>query len=104
MLPHCAAQPEPEHCMKKITTSLLTLAAVAGLTFTAFAKECCDKAKAADKTCLKCHPEAAKTCCEKAEVKGAACTHPCCVEATKAGKTCEKCNPPAKKEEPKKAE
>jgi len=34
-----------------------------------------------------------KTCCEKAKAAGKDCTHPCCVTAKKDGKTCTKCNP-----------
>jgi hypothetical protein len=44
-------------------------------------------------------PLFAETCCEKAKAAGKTCTHPCCVAATKDGKVCEKCNP--KKEEKK---
>ena len=41
----------------------------------------------------------AETCCEKAKAAGKTCSHDCCVKAAKDGKTCEKCNP--KKEEKK---
>lgn len=41
----------------------------------------------------------AESCCDKAKAAGKTCTHACCKEAGKAGKTCEKCNP--KKEEKK---
>ncbi|MFO1490235.1 MAG: hypothetical protein U1F77_12270 [Kiritimatiellia bacterium] len=81
--------------MKKILLTFASIIAAASLAFAAH--ECCDKAKAEGKTCLKCNPEAAKTCCEKAQVKGVACTHPCCAAAAKDGKVCEKCNPPAEK-------
>ena len=43
-----------------------------------------------------------KTCCEKAKAEGKDCAHPCCVTAKKDGKTCEKCNP--KKDDKKPAE
>ena len=42
----------------------------------------------------------AESCCEKAKAAGKTCEHACCVKAAKDGKTCEKCNP--KKEEEKK--
>ena len=35
----------------------------------------------------------AETCCEKAKAAGKTCEHACCVKAAKDGKTCEKCNP-----------
>ena len=38
-------------------------------------------------------PAFAETCCEKAKAAGKTCEHKCCVEATKDGKVCEKCNP-----------
>jgi hypothetical protein len=41
----------------------------------------------------------AESCCEKAKAAGKTCDHKCCVKAAKDGKTCEKCNP--KKEEAK---
>jgi hypothetical protein len=49
-------------------------------------------------------PLIGETCCEKAKAAGKTCTHPCCIEATKAGKVCEKCNPKKteKKEDEKK--
>jgi hypothetical protein len=34
-----------------------------------------------------------KTCCEKAKAEGKDCTHKCCATAKKDGKSCEKCNP-----------
>ncbi len=42
----------------------------------------------------------AETCCEKAKAAGKTCEHPCCVKAVADGKVCEKCNP--KKTEEKK--
>lgn len=45
-------------------------------------------------------PAFAETCCEKAKAAGKTCEHKCCIEATKDGKVCEKCNP-AKKDEKK---
>ena len=41
----------------------------------------------------------AESCCDKAKAAGKTCSHECCKKATKEGKTCEKCNP--KKEEAK---
>ena len=41
----------------------------------------------------------AETCCEKAKAAGKTCEHACCVKAAKDGKTCTKCNP--KKEDAK---
>jgi len=63
--------------IKTLTTMVCALA-VLGMTSIAQAESCCDKAKAAGKTC----------------------EHACCKKAAKDGKTCEKCNP--KKEEEKK--
>ncbi len=63
--------------IKSLTALLCAAAMFAGVTM-ARAESCCDKAKAAGKTC----------------------EHKCCVKAKEAGKTCEKCNP--KKEEEKK--
>jgi len=40
-----------------------------------------------------------QSCCEKAKAAGKTCTHACCVKASKEGKVCEKCNP--KKEDKK---
>jgi hypothetical protein len=34
----------------------------------------------------------AESCCDKAKAAGKTCEHPCCVKATKEGKVCEKCN------------
>ncbi|MFT5192139.1 MAG: hypothetical protein ACI9DF_005179 [Verrucomicrobiales bacterium] len=90
----------------------------------ACAHECCIKAAAEGKVCLKCNPgaegkavPAAKkqassdakgdvsvlialfddgSCCHKAHAKEDACKHPCCVKATAAGAVCLKCNPGAK--------
>jgi len=36
--------------------------------------------------------EAKAACCEKAKAAGKTCEHPCCVTATKDGKVCEKCS------------
>lgn len=44
----------------------------------------------------------AETCCEKAKAAGKSCEHKCCVEAAKEKKVCEKCNP--KKDDKKKDE
>lgn len=33
------------------------------------------------------------SCCDKAKAAGKTCTHKCCEKAAKDGKTCEKCNP-----------
>ena len=41
----------------------------------------------------------AESCCDKAKAAGKTCEHKCCVKAAKDGKSCEKCNP--KKEEAK---
>ena len=38
-------------------------------------------------------PAFAESCCEKAKAAGKTCEHKCCVAATKEGKVCEKCNP-----------
>ena len=58
--------------MKAIKSLVAVVALVAFATSVSFAGEsCCDKAKAAGKTC----------------------THKCCEKASKEGKTCEKCNP-----------
>jgi hypothetical protein len=35
----------------------------------------------------------AESCCDKAKAAGKTCTHKCCEKAAKDGKTCEKCNP-----------
>ena len=35
----------------------------------------------------------AESCCEKAKAAGKTCEHACCVKAAKDAKTCEKCNP-----------
>ena len=35
----------------------------------------------------------AESCCEKAKAAGKTCEHPCCVKTAKEGKVCEKCNP-----------
>ena len=35
----------------------------------------------------------AESCCDKAKAAGKTCEHKCCVKAAKDGKTCEKCNP-----------
>ena len=39
----------------------------------------------------------AETCCERAKAAGKTCEHKCCVKAAADGKTCEKCNPPKDK-------
>ncbi len=36
---------------------------------------------------------AGESCCDKAKAAGKTCTHKCCEKAAKDGKTCEKCNP-----------
>ena len=41
---------------------------------------------------------AADSCCDKAKAAGKTCDHPCCVKAAKDGKVCEKCNKPKKEE------
>ena len=56
--------------MKAITAIVCALAVLGSVTL-ARAESCCDKAKAAGKTC----------------------EHKCCVKAAKDGKSCEKCNP-----------
>ena len=38
--------------------------------------------------------EAKLSCCEKAKAAGKTCEHPCCVKAAADGKVCEKCNKP----------
>jgi hypothetical protein len=35
----------------------------------------------------------AESCCEKAKAAGKTCEHACCKKAAADGKTCEKCNP-----------
>ena len=62
--------------LKSLTAALCALILIAGMGV-ARAESCCDKAKAAGKTCK----------------------HKCCVEAAKNGKVCETCNP--KKEDKK---
>jgi len=41
--------------------------------------------------------EKKQSCCDKAKAAGKTCEHPCCVKAVKEGTVCTKCNPPADK-------
>lgn len=95
-----------------MSRTILTITAITslmiGMNAFAVGESCCDKAKAAGKscshpcctekallgqTCFKCNPDKVKTCCDKAQVKNETCNHPCCKSAASVGSVCFKCNP-----------